>query len=48
MRIWYKKASILNGAGIQKAPLTQYSRRGLHENVLFTENARRSGIRKLL
>ena len=33
---------MLEGAGIDKAPLTQYVRRGWHKKALFPKNARRS------
>ena len=33
---------MLDGGGLEKAPLAQYVRRGWHEKAEFTENARKS------
>ena len=37
---------MLDRVGLGKASSTQYLRSGLHEKALFTENARRDGIKK--
>ena len=37
---------MLDGAAMEKAPLTQYVRRGLHKKALFTENTRQGWYKK--